>query len=83
MTSSAQRPRKRGYRHPPSVRGLRPESEMKRAREVAIKLAKELGTPYDGLSCAVAASKSNYGPDRWLIDTGSAFDLVGQHVVPD
>ena len=65
------------------MRGLRSEDEMKHARDAAIELAKELGTSYDGLPCAVAASKGEYGPDRWLIDTGSAFDLVGQHDVPD
>jgi len=31
----------------------------------------------------VAAFKGGYGPDRWLVDTSSAFDLVGQHDVPD
>ena len=60
--------------------------EMRRARKEAVKLARELGTSYDHgpkPNMGVAATNSQHcGPERWLIDTGSAFDLIGKNDVP-
>jgi len=87
MNSSASRPRIKGYRHSAEVRKLCPIREARRARKDAVVLARELGTsfhhvPKTGVGAA-AASTLQCGPERWLVDTGSAFDLVGRHDVPD
>jgi hypothetical protein len=52
-----------------------------------VKLARELGNSYDhGPKPGVGAAATNShhcGPERWLVDTGSAFDLIGKNDVPD
>jgi len=87
MNSSASRPRIKGYRHSLEVRKLCPIKEARRARKDAVDLARELGTSFDNAPKigvgAAAASSMQCGPERWLVDTGSAFDLVGRHDVPD
>ena len=87
MNSCVSRPRIKGYRHSTEVRMLCPIKEARRARKEAVDLARELGTSFDHVSKtgvgAAAASSSQCGPERWLVDTGSAFDLIGRHDVPD
>jgi len=87
MSSSKQRPRRANYRHTEMMRNLCPLKESRRARKEAVDLARELGTSYDppprrGISAAAAPSNP-CGPERWLIDTGSAFDLIGKQDVPE
>ena len=64
-----------------------PLKESRRARKEAVDLARALGTSYDppprkGISAAAAPSNP-CGPERWLVDTGSAFDLIGKQDVPE
>ena len=86
MSSSRPKPRRVGYRRSKRQRELCPVREMRRARKEAVRLARELGTSYDHgpmPNMGVAATNSLHcGPERWLIDTGSAFDLIGKNDVP-
>jgi hypothetical protein len=52
-----------------------------KALKDALELCEELGTPH--VSIAAPAMAKFFGPRRWLVDTGSAFDLVGRKDVPE
>ena len=86
MNSSASRPRIKGYRHSVEVRKLCPIKEAKRARKEAVDLAREMGNPFDNAPKsgvgAAAAPSIQCGPERWLVDTGSAFDLSDDMMCP-
>ena len=67
-----------------------PEVEQRWAIHYARKLALELGTltatsqssSSSLSSAAAAASRQKLGPDRWIMDTGSGYDLIGREDVP-
>ena len=81
--------RKKGYRHEEWLRRITPEDAMRNALESAKSMANPeswRGPSADDqakASCRVApASGDTSGPDRWLMDTGSGYDLVAKSDVP-
>ena len=58
-----------------------PEAALARALKGAKALCKEIGIPFR--TVAAPATAAFIGPRRWLVDTGSAFDLVGRKDVPE
>ena len=58
------------------------------ARAGAYWLAKELGHSVDppvkqGATPAAAAGHTDLGPDKWIMDTGCGFDLIGFEDIPE
>jgi len=62
-----------------------PEVEARLAVERALQLIAELAEedPDGGHTPAAAAAPGSEGPRRWLVDSGSAFDMIGQNDVPE
>ena len=76
------------YRHPFPERKVDPGEPLRQALAIAKQLATELGIEVssDNDLCrvetpAVAASSGHGGPEKWLIDTGSGYDLEGRNDV--
>ena len=67
------------YQHSPQIRALSPEAAIDIARREAIDLEDEVNptipqsTSSDPIYYPVAAA---VGPRRWLMDTGTPFDIV-------
>ena len=77
------------YRHPIPERKVDPGEPLRQALAIAKQLANQHGMEVssDDDLCrvetpAVAASGDHGGPDKWLVDTGSGYDLVGRNDVP-
>ena len=78
------------YRHPVPNRKVDPGEHERVAWAVARVLAASLGHHEEpdagrGLVETPAATTDTHasGPNKWLIDTGSGFDLVGREEIPD
>jgi hypothetical protein len=73
--------RKPNYCLSKEIRDLDPEKEAERAIREARALAQELEIE-DSVVPAAAAGDGE-GPRRWLVDTGSAYNLIGRADVPE
>ena len=75
----------KGYRHKEWMQRLASEGALYNAHQSAITLALESGAASqvsDHASPAAPASGNVAGPARWLMDTGSGYDLVARNEVP-
>ena len=65
------------HRHDAWLRAAKPDDAEKKARSRAVDLAKEFG--HEGI---VAAAGHQQWSNQWILDSGSAFDIVGHHQIP-
>ena len=72
------------YRHPSEQRrkDKNPESELAAAIKRAQVLAAEVEESLAEVMAAPVRHSAAWGPSQWIIDTGSAFDLIAETMSP-
>ena len=69
-----------GYTHALSVSRLSAKKAARMALRAAKRLAMQIGV--STIAVSAVAEVSGGGPAKWLMDTGSGFDLVAEHEIP-